>query len=600
MEGKKDEHEDAHEWVGIDSWRLGEGSYGCVFRVKNGLGQYRALKECPPPKSGSGITIGCNFDVLREINALHLARDPHVIELVQADISYEPLVETTRGEKKALRQRPGKKPSSSQTNPYAYILMEYGEEDALTWRSHVKLVAGDTKSGLQLLQSCFHLLLALRTLHAAKLVHCDIKPENMIRIGERFKLSDFGFALYPESYQWKHTNAFAVGYRAPEILLNARRARFSFPADVWAAAVSMCLLVFGSRTDNRKAHDYGMAPFPIGDTPVSLWKDWITLIGLPSDNWMGLYLETKQPRKGSTETKKFSHLGDVNELWSAARDQGFSSQVTQEQRLVNMFRRVQDLFGEAKIKTLASMLGGTDVFLQFLDLLSKCFQYDPLLRPTVDECLHHAVFSRVRELPHEQKSLSRVRLASSFARSTPSLMHRAAAATFLPAQLQMKELRRYTFEKIFTQLSKFETQLFHKDELIAILLCAINLFDRDFPNFFSSHKPLDETLVRDVVAFILACVWLVGKFLSIMQTPVCLKIASLFSNVCSVADILHFEAMIVNQDLFCFPRMFLNTGFSTSSDLMVALNLHLEHQQDIEKQLFEVLLKKTSTKTSSS
>src|SRR5208337_474320 len=94
-------------------------------------------------------------------------------------------------------------------NPHAYILMEYGEENAASWRNKMSITKDD---GRELLRSCFHLFLALRALHTQKLMHNDVKPENLIRIsthyGNVFKLSDFGMALSPDSYKWKNARMF--------------------------------------------------------------------------------------------------------------------------------------------------------------------------------------------------------------------------------------------------------------------------------------------------------------------------------------------------------------------------------------------------------
>ena len=154
---------------------------------------------------------------------------------------------------------------------------------------------------------CFHLFLALRALHAHKLTHNDIKPENLIWFpptttssgGDEFKLTDLGLSFSPESYRWKNSAMFATGYRAPEILLNTGRAQYSYPADIWAAGVCLCFLIFGSAShlypDSERYEKFAVPPFPIGNDPLEIWKSWIGIIGLPSSSWRQTYLRKILP-----------------------------------------------------------------------------------------------------------------------------------------------------------------------------------------------------------------------------------------------------------------------------------------------------------------
>jgi len=80
-------------------------------------------------------------------------------------------------------------------------------------------------------------------LHGKKLIHADLKPDNVMvtKDKQRIKLCDFGSCLgideaTPTEYLVSRF------YRAPEIMLGCL---FDTPVDVWSAAVSLYELYTG-------------------------------------------------------------------------------------------------------------------------------------------------------------------------------------------------------------------------------------------------------------------------------------------------------------------------------------------------------------------
>ena len=85
------------------------------------------------------------------------------------------------------------------------------------------------------------ILEAVACAHRQKVVHCDIKPENMILFpGNRLKLADFGIArVAQKTLQGGGTGT--VGYMAPEQAMG----KPSFRADVFSIGLVLCRMFSG-------------------------------------------------------------------------------------------------------------------------------------------------------------------------------------------------------------------------------------------------------------------------------------------------------------------------------------------------------------------
>jgi len=91
-----------------------------------------------------------------------------------------------------------------------------------------------------------NVLLALRALWSIRIIHTDIKPDNLLLSldKESVKLSDFGCAIdTQESMQAAHIRrAYTSSYRPPEIILGQS---FSTRADMWSAGATLFELASG-------------------------------------------------------------------------------------------------------------------------------------------------------------------------------------------------------------------------------------------------------------------------------------------------------------------------------------------------------------------
>jgi serine/threonine protein kinase len=95
-----------------------------------------------------------------------------------------------------------------------------------------------------------HLAHGLAALHAAGRVHLDVKPENLLRVGDTWKVSDCGFARDIDAARRAGGAGLAewVGvptYRSPEQFLAARPQDVGPEADVWSLGVMLFELLDG-------------------------------------------------------------------------------------------------------------------------------------------------------------------------------------------------------------------------------------------------------------------------------------------------------------------------------------------------------------------
>lgn len=93
---------------------------------------------------------------------------------------------------------------------------------------------------------------ALVALHSKRVCHRDIKPDNFMVAGHgsnsQLKLSDFGLAVYLPRGKLLQEKCGTPAFMAPEQHgLPKRSPGYDYAADVWAAGVSMYMVMFGGR-----------------------------------------------------------------------------------------------------------------------------------------------------------------------------------------------------------------------------------------------------------------------------------------------------------------------------------------------------------------
>ena len=113
------------------------------------------------------------------------------------------------------------------------------------------LVRGKGLSVIRALTYTRQLLLALAHAHTHRVIHCDVKPENLILLSDdRVALTDFGLARHGKRVLGDGSGT--VGYMAPE----QAEGRLTPRADVFAAGVVLATLLFGPLRKPRLPKDH--------------------------------------------------------------------------------------------------------------------------------------------------------------------------------------------------------------------------------------------------------------------------------------------------------------------------------------------------------
>src|SRR5262249_28816 len=217
---------------------LGRGAFGEVWEALDADGRPVALKfmDCrtKPPSLIS--------NEIRVLRALRELRHPHIIEFhgVHASAQYIIL---------SMERADG-----NLAGPRRAYLEEAGRNippDPLLDLLGQAAVALDFLAGVQL--PGFNLA-------SRGVQHCDIKPSNLLLVGDCLKIADFGLCA-GTSWQthrngWKGTPPYA----APELF----RGQATVGTDQYALAVTYCDLVAGGRPLLRGAAAAGGPPRPAG------------------------------------------------------------------------------------------------------------------------------------------------------------------------------------------------------------------------------------------------------------------------------------------------------------------------------------------------
>ena len=184
--------------------RIGEGGMGVVHLAADSENRMVAIKVLRPQAAGD---VTARRRLAREVETMRRVRSPFVAEVIDADV----------------------------TGGIPYIVTRYVPgrtlEDLIEVHGPVR--------GTRLQRLAWGLASALTAVHAAGVVHRDLKPGNVMMVGDDPVIIDFGIAQVGDTTRLTQTGMFVgtPGYLAPEVI----EGRASGPAaDVhsWGATVA--------------------------------------------------------------------------------------------------------------------------------------------------------------------------------------------------------------------------------------------------------------------------------------------------------------------------------------------------------------------------
>lgn len=211
---------------------------------------------------------------------------------------------------------------------------------------------------LQLVRKFAHSMLqCLEALHRNRIIHCDLKPENVLlkqqgRSG--IKVIDFGSSCY--EHQRIYTYIQSRFYRAPEVVLGAR---YGMPIDMWSFGCILAELLTG----------YPLFP---GEDEGDQLACVIELLGMPPEK----LIESSKRAKNFISSKGYPRYCTVTSLPDGSTV------------LTGGRSRHGKTRGPPASKDFVTALRGCDDPL-FIDFLKNCLEWDPSQRMIPSKALRH-------------------------------------------------------------------------------------------------------------------------------------------------------------------------------------------------------------------
>jgi len=238
--------------------KVGEGTYGVVYKAEDTQnGSIIALKKIRLENEDEGIP----STSIREISLLKELNHPNIVRLYDVIQSHKQL----------------------------YLVFEFLNEDLKMHCDTIRRTLRESKMPYYLHPKIvksfmYQIVKGIAFCHSHRILHRDLKPQNLLIDKGVIKLADFGLArAFNTPVRTLTHEVVTLWYRAPEILLG--QAAYSTPIDVWSIGCIFAELVTGH-------------PLFPADSEIDQIYKIFQLLGTPNErNWAGV---TKLPYYKST------------------------------------------------------------------------------------------------------------------------------------------------------------------------------------------------------------------------------------------------------------------------------------------------------------
>ena len=199
------------------------------------------------------------------------------------------------------------------------------------------------------------LLFSLMFLRKLKIIHCDLKPENILLVPkskEKIKIIDFGSSCF--EYEITYTYIQSRFYRAPEVILDLG---YGYEIDIWSMGCILCELYTGN-------------PIFPGCDEMEQINYIMKCLGPPDDAF-----------KDSSFKARFFFDSEINPNYEEFENQKKFS----KKEVKNLLKRYFNSYNNEGY----SPREEKPEFINFIDFISRCLEWDPKKRITPEEGLMH-------------------------------------------------------------------------------------------------------------------------------------------------------------------------------------------------------------------
>jgi len=225
--------------------KIGEGTYGVVYKAKNNLtGDIVALKKIKLESEEEGIP----STAIKEISLLKGLNHPNIVRLY----------DVIHGDKKLT------------------LVFEYLDQDLK------KYIDEKVRPPVSVMKSfLWQLLNGIAFCHEHRVLHRDLKPQNLLinKVKHELKLADFGLARsFGIPVRNKSHEVVTLWYRAPDVLMGS--SKYSMSIDIWSAGCIFAEMATGKPLFPGKNNtDQLNQIFKVLGTPTE--KEWPSIKELP-------------------------------------------------------------------------------------------------------------------------------------------------------------------------------------------------------------------------------------------------------------------------------------------------------------------------------